>query len=91
VKTILHQKSFLILYFLSHPSTSTFTCYFSLLHLHLESFLILYFHSHPFTSYYYDARDITGEEQMEVPNVCRTKRCLSFILFSGRRYLSSYM
>jgi hypothetical protein len=59
-----------------------FICYISVLHLHLESFLILYFHSHPSTSYYYDARGIAGEGQMEVPNVDRTKKYSSFILFS---------
>jgi hypothetical protein len=41
---LLRQESWLIVYFLSYPSTSMFICYFSLLHLHLESFLILYFH-----------------------------------------------
>jgi hypothetical protein len=87
-KTILHQESFPILYFLSHPSTSTFICYFSLLHLHLKFFLILYFHSHPSTSYYYYARGIAGERQMEVPNVYRTKKCPSFILYSCRRCFS---
>jgi hypothetical protein len=41
--------------------------------LHLEYFLILYFHSHPSTSYYYDARGITGEGQMEVQTLVAPK------------------
>jgi hypothetical protein len=56
---LLHQEVFLIVYFLSHPFTSTFIWYFSLLHLYLESFLNFYFHSHHSTSYYYDGHGFT--------------------------------
>jgi hypothetical protein len=52
-KTILHQKSFLILYFSFASFHLHIYILFSLLYLHLESFLILYFLLHSSTSCYY--------------------------------------